>query len=151
MCRAGSRRVGGEAFAWCRGGWRRGGARVQRVGVAGLERCVDVARFSRGGLGSKSGLHAVLGRRRSSVTASLAHRDRVVAADLRVAKGGGGGHDLRAARRRWRRGLARLEGGGMGGKEGLCNIGQKRNEKKRNEKTYLYLRARDGSGGTCEV
>ncbi len=38
----------------------------------------------------------MLGRRRSSVTASLAHRDRVVAADLRVAKGGGGGHDLRA-------------------------------------------------------
>src|SRR6266702_3830516 len=120
MCRAGSRRVGGEAFAWCRGGWRRGGARVQRVGVAGLERCVEVAGFSRGGLGSrgglasKSGLHAVLGRRRSSVTASLAHRDRMVATDLRVAKGGGGGHDLRAARRRWRRGLARLEGRDMG-------------------------------------
>src|SRR6266702_4779135 len=111
MCRAGSRRVGCEAFAWCRGGWRRGGALVQRVGVAGLERCVEVARFSRGGLGSKSGLHAVLGRRQSSVTASLAHRDRVVAADLRVAKGGGGGHDLRAARRR---GLARLEGRDMG-------------------------------------
>src|SRR6266704_2791017 len=70
-----------------------------------------MARFSRGGLASKSGLHAVLGRRQSSVTASLAHRDRVVAADLRVAKGGGGGHDLRAARR-W--GLARLEGRDMG-------------------------------------
>ena len=86
---------------------RRGGTCVPRWGGA-------VARFSRGGLASKSGLHAVLGRRRSSVTASLAHRDRVVAADLRVAKGGGGGHDLRAARRRWRRGLARLEGRDMG-------------------------------------
>ena len=53
----------------------------------------------------------MLGRRRSSVTASLAHRDRVVAADLHVAKGGGGGHDLRAARR-W--GLARLEGRDIG-------------------------------------
>src|SRR6266571_5095276 len=150
--RAGSRRVGGGAFAWCRGGWRRGGAHAQRVGVAGLARCVEVARFSRGGLGSwwglhavaglvcgglapwrdlraalgwrvarfsrgglasKSGLHAVLGRRRSSVAASLAHRDRVVPADLRVAKGGGGGHGLRAARRR-RWGLARLEGRDMG-------------------------------------
>src|SRR6266571_1077844 len=111
--RAGSRRVGGGAFAWRRGGWRRGGARAQRVGVAGLARCVEVARFSRGGLASKSGLHAVLGRRRSSVAASLAHRDRVVPADLRVAKGGGGGHGLRAARRR-RWGLARLEGRDMG-------------------------------------
>jgi len=77
---------------------RRGGARVRRVGA--------VARFLRGGLAPKSGMHAVLGRRQSSVAASLAHRDRVVAADLRVAKGGGGGHGLRAARRR---GLARLE------------------------------------------
>ena len=85
-------------------GWGRGGTCVPRWGGA-------VARSSRGGLASKSGLHAVLGRRRSSVTASLAHRDRVVAADLRVAKGGGGGHDLRAARR-W--GLARLEGWDMG-------------------------------------
>src|SRR6266702_122795 len=150
--RAGSWRVGGGAFAWRRGGWRRGGARAQQVGVAGLARCVEVARFSRGGLGSwwglhavaglvcgglapwrdlraalgwrmarflqgglasKSGLHAVLGRRRSSVAASLAHRDRVVPADLRVAKGGGGGHGLRAVRRRqWR--LTRLEGRDMG-------------------------------------
>src|SRR6266702_3038992 len=134
-CRARSRRVGGGAFAWRRGGWRRGGARAQRVGGAGLARCVEVARFSRGGWGawrglraalgwrvarfsrgrlaSTSGLHAMLGQRRSSVTASLAHRDRVVPADLRVAKGGGGGHGLRAARR-WRWGLARLEGRDMG-------------------------------------
>src|SRR6266702_2495770 len=109
----GSRRVGGGVFAWRHGGWRRGGARAQRVGMAGHARCVEVARFSRGGLGSKSGLHAVLGRRRSSVAASLAHRDRVVPADLRMAKGGGGGHGLRAARRR-RWGLARLEGRDMG-------------------------------------
>src|SRR6266702_2468227 len=119
--RVGSRRVGGGAFAWCRGGWHGAGARAQRVGVVGLARCVEVARFSRGGLGSwwglhavaglvcgglapwqdlraalgwcvarcswgglalKSGLHAVLGRRRSSVVVSLAHRDRVVPADL---------------------------------------------------------------------
>src|SRR6266702_3747216 len=85
-------RVGGGAFAWRRGGWRRGGACAQRVGVAGLARCVEVARFSRGGLGSWWGLHVV---------ASLAHRDRVVPADLRVAKGGGGGHGLCAARQRW--------------------------------------------------
>ncbi len=68
-CRAGSRRVGGEAFAWRRGGWRRGGARVQRVGVAGLEHCVEVARFSRGGLGSWWGLHAALGWGRGEVFA----------------------------------------------------------------------------------
>ncbi len=54
-----------------------------------------VVRFSQGGLALKSGLHAVLGQHWSSVTASLAHRDRVVAVDLRVAKGGGRGHDLR--------------------------------------------------------
>src|SRR6266702_3751833 len=59
--RAGSRRVGGGAFAWRRGGWRRGGACAQRVGVAGLVRCVEVARFSRGGLGSWWGLHAMAG------------------------------------------------------------------------------------------
>src|SRR6266568_4655959 len=41
--RAGSRRVGGGAFAWRRGGWRRGGARAQRVGVAGLARRIGVA------------------------------------------------------------------------------------------------------------
>src|SRR6266702_2030767 len=114
MCRAGSRRVGGEAFAWCRGGWHRGGALVQWVGVAGLGCCGGVARFARWGVGLWWVLHAVLGRDQSSVTASLADRDRVVAADLHVAKGGGGGHDLRAARWRWRRGLARLEGRDMG-------------------------------------
>jgi len=54
-----------------------------------------VARFSRGGLASKLGLHTVLGWRWSSVMVSLAHHDRVVAVDLRVAKGGGRGHDLR--------------------------------------------------------
>src|SRR6266702_7786018 len=150
--RAGSWRVGGGAFAWRRGGWRRGGARAQQVGVAGLVRCVEVARFLCGRLGlwwglhavaglvcgglvpwqdlratlgwhvvrfswgrlaSKSGLHAMLGRRRSSVMVSLAHRDRVVPADLHMAKGGGGGHSLWAARRRWG-GLARLKGQDMG-------------------------------------
>src|SRR6266702_531292 len=60
-CRAGLWRVGGEAFAWCCGRWHRGGARVQRVGMAGLECCVEVARFLRGGLGSWWGLHAVVG------------------------------------------------------------------------------------------
>src|SRR6266702_2072770 len=139
--RAGSWWVGGGAFAWHHGGWHRGGARAQQVGVVGLARCVEVARFSCGGLGSwwglhavaglvcsglapwwdlhaalgwrvvrflwgglasKSGLHTMLGRRRSSVVASLVHCDRVVPADLRVAKGGGGGHGLRAVRRqRW--------------------------------------------------
>src|SRR6266581_5922456 len=59
--RAGSRRVGGGAFAWRHGGWRRGGARAQRVGVAGLVRCVEVARFLCGGLGSWWGLHAMAG------------------------------------------------------------------------------------------
>src|SRR6266702_4516611 len=87
-------------------GLLRGGARVRRVGA--------VARFSRGGLAPKSGMHAVLGRRRSSVAASLARRDRVVAADLRVAKGRGGGHGSRAVKQRRRRGLARLEGRGTG-------------------------------------
>ncbi len=64
-CRAGSWRVGGEAFAWRCGGWHRGGAHVQWVGVAGLECCVEVARFSHGGLGLWWGLHAMAG---------LAHR-----------------------------------------------------------------------------
>ncbi len=59
-----------------------------------------MARFSWGRLASKSGLHAVLGRHQSSIMASLVHHDRVVAADLHVAKGGGRGHDLHAAR--WR-------------------------------------------------
>ncbi len=53
-----------------------------------------MVRFLWGGLALKSGLHAVLGWHQSSVTASLAHRDRVVAADLCVAKGGGRGHNL---------------------------------------------------------
>src|SRR6266702_2696516 len=100
---------GGACTPWrgsCAAGWRRGGTCAPRWGGA-------VARFSRGGLALKSGLHAVLGRRRNSVTARLAHRDRVVAADLRVAKGGGGGHGLRVATWR-RRGLARLEGWDMG-------------------------------------
>ncbi len=97
---------------------------MRRVGVVvGLARhgrtCVPcwggaVARFSRGGLASKSGLHAVLGRCQSSVMASLVHRDRVVAADLHMVKGGGGGHDLHAARQWWRQGLVRLEGWDMG-------------------------------------
>ena len=77
----------------------RGGAHVWQVGT--------VVRFLRGGLAPKSGMHAVLGRRQSSVAASLARHDRVVAADLRVAKGRGGGHGLCAARQ-W--GLVRLEG-----------------------------------------
>jgi len=46
--------------------------------------------------------------------ASLAHHDRVVAADLHVAKGGGRGHDLCAARWWWQWGLARLKGWDMG-------------------------------------
>ncbi len=53
-------------------------------------------RFSWGRLASKSGLHAMLGQHWSSVTVSLVHCDRVVAADLHVVKGGGGGHDLHA-------------------------------------------------------
>ncbi len=72
-----------------------------------------VVRFLWGRLALKSGLHAVLGRHRSSVMASLAHHDRVVPVDLRMAKGGGRGHSLHAARR-WQWGLARLEGQDMG-------------------------------------
>src|SRR6266702_289008 len=60
-CRARSRRVGGGAFAWRRGGWHRGGARAQWVGMAGLACCVEVARFSRGRLGLWWGLHTVAG------------------------------------------------------------------------------------------
>ncbi len=45
-----------------------------------------VARFLCGGLASWWGLHAMLGWCWSSVTASLACHDRVVAADLHVAK-----------------------------------------------------------------
>src|SRR6266702_1366147 len=59
--RAGSWQVGGGAFAWHCGGWRRGGAHVQWVGMVGLVRCVEVARFSQGGLGSWWGLHAMAG------------------------------------------------------------------------------------------
>src|SRR6266702_22155 len=150
--RAGSRRVGGGAFAWHHGGWHHSRAHVQQVGMAGLVHCVEVARFSWGGLGlwwglhavvglvcgglvpwwdwhaalgwrvvrfsqgrlaSKSGLHTMLGWRQSSVTASLVHRDRVMPADLHMAKGGGRGHSLHAVRRRqWR--LMRLEGWDMG-------------------------------------
>ena len=47
-----------------------------------------MVRFSQGGLASKLGLHTMLGWHWSSVMVSLAHRDRVVAADLCVAKGG---------------------------------------------------------------
>ncbi len=75
-----------------------GRACVRRVGA--------MARFSWGRLASKVGLHTMLGWRQSSVTASLACHDRVVAVDLHVAKGGGGGHGLHVAR--WW-GLARLE------------------------------------------
>ena len=73
-----------------------------------------MVRFSWGGLALKLGLHAVLGWCQSSVTASLAHCDRVVAADLHVAKGGGRGHDLHTVRWQWQQGLARLEGWDMG-------------------------------------
>ena len=73
-----------------------------------------MARFSQGGLASKLGLHTMLGWHQSSVTASLVHCDRMVAVDLRVAKGGGGGHNLHVARQRWQQGLARLEGRDMG-------------------------------------
>src|SRR6266702_4136389 len=59
--RAGSWQVGGGAFAWHRGGWCHGRAHAQWVGVAGLARCVEVARFSCGRLGSWWGLHAVAG------------------------------------------------------------------------------------------
>ena len=76
-----------------------GRACVQQVGT--------VARFLWGRLMPKLGLHTMLGWHWSSVAASLACCDRVVAADLHVAKGGGGGHGLCVAR--WW-GLARLEG-----------------------------------------
>ena len=65
----------------------RGGTCAPRWGEA-------VARFSWGRLALKLGLHTMLGQHQSSVTASLAHHDRVVAADLHVAKGGGRRHDL---------------------------------------------------------
>ncbi len=97
---------------------------MRRVGVVvGLachgRTCVPrwggaVVRFLWGGLASKSGLHAVLGWHQSSVTVSLVHRDRMVAVDLHVVKGGGRGHDLRAVRWQWQWGLARLEGQDMG-------------------------------------
>jgi len=60
-CRARSWQVGGGTFAWHRGGWRRGRARAQWVGMVGLVHCVEVARFSCSGLGSWWGLHAVAG------------------------------------------------------------------------------------------
>src|SRR6266702_3824904 len=196
--RAGSRRVGGGAFAWRRGGWRRGGARAQRVGVAGLARCVEVARFSRGGLGSWWGLHAVAGLvcapggtcaphwggawrgfrgagwRRSQ--ACMPCWDGVEAVSRRVlrtvtgwcqrtcawrrgeaevmacVRRGDGGGDLRGLR-----GGTRGRGGGLRtrhvGKRGLCNTGQKRNEKKK-KKNISYLSAPKtckGDCGTCEA
>ena len=73
-----------------------------------------MARFSQGRLALKSGLHAVLRQLQSSVMASLAHCDRMVAVDLHMAKGGGRGHDLQAVRWQWQQGLARLEGWDMG-------------------------------------
>jgi len=69
-----------------------------------------MARFLQGRLASKLGLHAMLRWCRSSVVASLARCDRVVAVDLCMVKGGGRGHSLYAARQR---GLARLEGRDM--------------------------------------
>src|SRR6266702_4771817 len=79
-----------------------------------------VARFLQGGLALKLGLHTVLGWHRSSVTVSLVHCDRMVAADFRVVKG-------------------------------VSVTLVKKGTKKRNKKTYLYLRACDGGGGTCKV
>src|SRR6266702_1675086 len=114
-CRAGSRRVGGGAFAWRCGGWRHGRARVRWVGaVVGLAR------------------HGEVFVRRVGVVVGLACRDKVVATDLHVAKGGGGGDGLRVARRR--QGLARLEG--------LVTLVRKET-KKRKQKTYHYLHARE--------
>jgi len=72
-----------------------------------------VARFSWGGLVSKSGLYTVLGWCQSSVVASLACHDRVVAVNLCVVKGRGRGHGLHVVRQ-WQWGLVRLEGQGMG-------------------------------------
>ncbi len=72
---------------------RHGGTCMPRWGGA-------MARFSQGRLVSKLGLHTVLGQCQSSITVSLAHCDRVVAVDLHMAKGGGRGHDLHAARQR---------------------------------------------------
>jgi len=105
------RQVGVMVGLACRGGAcvRQVSARQDLHATLGWH----VARFSRGGLASKLGLHAMLGQHRSSVMASLAHRDRVVPADLHVAEGGGGSYGLRAARR-WQWGLARIEGRDMG-------------------------------------
>ena len=121
---------------------------MQCVGMVGLAHCVEVARFSHGGLGSWWGLHAAVGLvcsglatwwdlrttlgwrcgevfvgqvgvevglacRVGTASEQCRGRDRVVAADLPVAKGGGGGHGLRVATWR-RRGLTRLEGWDMG-------------------------------------
>ncbi len=111
------------------------GACVQRVGIAGLARrgrahvwqVGTMARFSQGGLVPKLGMHAMLGWCRSSVAASLARCDRVVAADLRVAKGGGGGHGLHAVRQ-W--GLVRLE-----------EWSEKERKKKRNKHNFTCVPA----------
>jgi len=59
--RAGSWWVGGGAFVWHCGGWCCGGAHVQWVGVVELAHCVEVARFSCGGLGLWWGLHVMVG------------------------------------------------------------------------------------------
>src|SRR6266702_7225263 len=55
-CRVGLQQVGCEAFVWCCGR-----AHVQWVGMVGLECCVEVVRFSCGGLGSWWGLHTMAG------------------------------------------------------------------------------------------
>ncbi len=55
----------------------------------------------------------MLGWCQSSVVASLACHDRVVAVNLCVVKGRGRGHGLHVVRQ-WQWGLVRLEGQGMG-------------------------------------
>src|SRR6266702_1078668 len=143
--RAGSRRVGGGAFAWRRGGWCRGGARAQRVGAAGLVRCVEVARFLHGGLGSWWGLHAMAGIRCTphwggawrGVRGAGWHRSRactpcwdgVEAVSRRVLRTVTGWCQQTCA---WRRG----------------DIGQKRNEKKKKKKhIFTCVNANEAMGG----